>query len=129
MVVAFGFTAGLQLPVMPLLEVVAKVNEAPAQMGAMLSNVGVRFGLITTESVLVVAHCPLVGVNVYVVVSALFTAGLQVPVMPLLDVVGKVKLLPAQTGAMLSNVGTIGSFTTTVNWAVVAHAPAFGEKV
>ena len=31
--------------------------------------------------VVVVAHCPVVGVNVYVVVAWLFKAGLQVPEM------------------------------------------------
>ena len=48
-------------------------------------------------SVLVVAHCPPAGVNVYVVVPAvavLIVAGLHVPVMPLLEVVGR-------TGAVL----------------------------
>ena len=38
--------------------------------------------------VAVVAHCPAVGVNVYVVVAVLLIAGDQDPVIPLLDVVG-----------------------------------------
>ena len=47
------------------------------------------FGLTVIVIVLVVAHCPAVGVKVYVVVAVLFKAGDQVPVMPLLEVVGK----------------------------------------
>ena len=39
--------------------------------------------------VVVVAHCPAVGVNVYVVIAWLFKAGLQVPAMLFSDVVGK----------------------------------------
>ena len=39
--------------------------------------------------VVVVAHCPAVGVNVYVVVAWLFKAGDQVPAMLFRDVVGK----------------------------------------
>ena len=35
------------------------------------------------------AHSPAVGVKVYVVVVVLLIAGLQVPVMPLVEVVGK----------------------------------------
>jgi hypothetical protein len=42
--------------------------------------------------VVVVAHWPAVGVNVYVVVAELFIAGLHVPVIPLLEVVGNVEI-------------------------------------
>ena len=48
-------------------------------------------------SVAVIAHCPVDGVKVYVVVPAvavLIVAGLHVPVIPLFDVVGR-------TGAVL----------------------------
>ena len=44
-------------------------------------KVGVTCGLTVIVKVVVVAHCPAVGVNVYVVVAWLFKAGLQVPVM------------------------------------------------
>ena len=40
-------------------------------------------------SVVVAAHCPAVGVNVYVVVAWLFKAGDQVPAMLFSDVVGR----------------------------------------
>ena len=50
---------------MPLLEVVGKaVRVAPEQIGATALNVGVIFGLTVIVNVVVVAHCPAVGVNV-----------------------------------------------------------------
>ena len=63
-------------------------------------NVGVTFGLTVMVMVAVVAHNPAVGVKVYKVVVVLFNAGDQVPVMPLVEVVGKAaKVPPAQIGA------------------------------
>ena len=59
------FNAGAQVPVIPLLDVVGKaVNVAPEQIGATALNVGVMLGLTTIVRVVVVAHCPAVGVNV-----------------------------------------------------------------
>jgi Flp pilus assembly pilin Flp len=50
---------------MPLLEVVGSgVKVAPEQMGATALKVGVIFGLTVIVSVVVVAHCPAVGVKV-----------------------------------------------------------------
>jgi hypothetical protein len=81
-------------------------------------------------SVVVVAHCPPLGVKVYVVVAVLFSAGLQVPVMPLFEVVGKAdKLAPEQISATASKVGVVGLFTVMVSVVVVAHCPAVGVKV
>ena len=58
-------SAGDQLPVMPLLEVVGSAdNVAPEQIGATALNVGVTFGLTVIVNVVVVAHCPAVGVKV-----------------------------------------------------------------
>ena len=52
----------------------------------------------------------------------LFSAGDQVPVMPLLDVVGSaVKVAPEQIGATAVNVGVIFGLTVIVNVVVVAH--------
>ncbi|TBX64801.1 hypothetical protein EZL74_12690 [Flavobacterium silvisoli] len=62
------------------------------------------------------------GVKVYVVVVVLFSAGDQVPVIPLLEVVGKaVKTVPAHTGLTGVNVGTTFGLTTICSVAVVAH--------
>ena len=59
-------------------------------------------------SVTVAAHCPVAGVNVYVVVAVLSSAGDQVPVMPLLEVVGSgLKVPPLQIGITAVNVGTV----------------------
>jgi len=52
----------------------------------------------------------------------LFSAGDQVPVMPLLDVVGSaVRVAPEQMGATAVNVGVIFGLTVMVNVVVVAH--------
>ena len=54
--------------------------------------------------------------------AVLFSAGAQVPVMPLLDVVGSaVKVAPEQIGATGLNVGVMLGLTTIVNVVVVAH--------
>jgi len=52
----------------------------------------------------------------------LFKAGAQVPVIPLLDVVGSaVSVAPEHIGATAVNVGVIFGLTVIVNVAVVAH--------
>jgi hypothetical protein len=50
---------------MPLFEVVGNgAKVAPEQIGATALNVGVTFGLTVIVNVVVVAHCPAVGVKV-----------------------------------------------------------------
>ena len=57
--------AGDQDPVYPFSEVVGKaLNIAPSQIGAIAVNVGSIFGFTVIVSVVVVAHCPAVGVKV-----------------------------------------------------------------
>jgi hypothetical protein len=87
--------------------------------------------LTITVNVVVVAQSPVVGVKVYVPVVVLLTvAGLQVPVMPLLDVVGSTgDVAPEQIAAIAVNVGVIFGLTVTVRLAVVAHCPVAGVKV
>ena len=116
-------SAGDHVPVMPSLDVVGSAfNVVPEQIGATAVNVGVMFGLTTIVNVVVVAHCPAVGVKVYVVVAVLFSAGDQVPVIPSLDVVGNAaSVAPEQMGATGVNVGVIFGLTVIVNVAVVAH--------
>ena len=125
------FSAGDQDPVMPSLEVVGNgFNVAPEQIGATALNVGVMFGLTTMVSVAVVAHCPAVGVNVYVVVAVLSSAGAHVPVIPLFDVVGNAaSVAPEQIAATGVNVGVMFGLTVIVSVAVVAHCPAVGVNV
>ena len=78
----------------------------------------------------VVAHCPAAGVNVYVVVFVLSNAGDQVPVIPLLEVVGNAASVPpAHIGAIAVNVGVTIGFTTIVSVVAIAHPPLAGVKV
>jgi len=109
--------------VIPLLDVVGKaVKAAPEQISATCVNVGAMFGLTVIVIVAVGAHWPAVGVKVYVVVAVLFNAGLQVPLMPLLDVVGKAaSTAPEQISATWVNVGAMFGLTVIVIVAVVAH--------
>jgi len=59
------FKAGAQVPVIPLFEVVGSaVRVAPEQIGATALKIGVTFGLTVIVNVVVVAHCPAVGVKV-----------------------------------------------------------------
>ena len=122
-VVAVLFNAGDQVPVIPFVEVVGKAAKvAPEQIGFITANVGTILELTVIVNVAVVAHCPAVGVNVYVVVAVLFNAGDQVPVIPFVEVVGKAaKVAPVQIGFTVANVGTILELTVIVNVAVVAH--------
>ena len=108
---------------MPLLEEVGNgVKVAPEQIGATAVNVGVTFGLTVIVNVAVVAHCPAVGVNVYVVVVVLSKAGDQLPVMPLFEEVGKgASVAPEHIGATAVNVGVTFGLTVIVKVAVVAH--------
>ena len=123
--------AGAQVPVIPLLEVVGSdVSVAPEQIGATAVNVGVTVGLTVIVKVVVVAHCPAVGVNVYVVVAVLLSAGAQDPVIPLLELAGNGdKVAPEQIGATAVNVGVTFGLTVIVKVVVVAHCPAVGVKV
>ena len=57
-------------------------------------------------------------------------AGDQLPVMPLVEVVGNaVSVAPEQIGATAVNVGVTVGLTVIVKVAVVAHCPAVGVKV
>ncbi len=113
------------------MEVVGKAASIPPeQIGVTAVNVGVIFGLTVIAKVAVVAHCPVVGVNVYVVVAVLFNAGDHVPVNELLEVVGKAESVPPeQIGATAVKVGVIFGLTVIVEVAVVAHCPVVGVNV
>jgi hypothetical protein len=63
-------------------------------------------------------------------VAILFKAGVHVPVIPLLDVVGSAdKVTPEQIGATAVNVGMMFGLTIIVKVTVVAHCPGSGMKV
>ena len=60
----------------------------------------------------------------------LMVAGLQVPVIPLLEVSGKVgAVVFRQIAPIASNAGATVGVTVTSRVCVVAHCPAFGVKV
>jgi hypothetical protein len=84
--------------VIPLFEVVGNGPKlAPEQYDPRAANVGVILELMVIVIVVVLAHCPAEGVKVYVVVALLFIAGLHVPVIPFVEVVGNgPKLAPGQ---------------------------------
>ncbi len=85
--------AGLHVPDMPLMETVGKVKDPPTQISATCVNDGVNSGRITTVIDVAAAHCPGVGVKSYRILPATdvdIDAGDQVPVMPLLEVVGSI---------------------------------------
>jgi hypothetical protein len=118
--------AGFQVPGIPLLEVAGNVGATVFwQMLAIAVNVGVTSGSIVTLSVAVAAHCPAVGVNVYVVVpgvAVFIVAGLQVPGIPLFDVPGNIGATVFwQILAIAVNVGVTSGLMVILNVAVVAH--------
>ena len=102
-------------------------HQLPAQMVSELpkANVGIVFGLIVTSKLVDTAHNPAVGVNVYVPEFWLsIVAGLHVPVMPLVEVVGNAgTLAPAHATRVVPKlkVGVMFGLTVTVNVAVTAH--------
>jgi hypothetical protein len=124
--------AGDHVPVIPFVDVVGKTGGTdPLQIAGIAAKVGTMLLLTVTVIVVVVAHWPAPGVNVYVPLVVLLTvAGDHVPVIPFVDVVGKTGgTEPLQTAGIAENVGTILLLTVTVIVVVVAHWPAPGVKV
>jgi hypothetical protein len=113
-----------------LFEVVGNAtNASPEQIGVIALNVGVIFGSIVIVKLVVVAHKLLIGVNRYVVVTVLFIAGVQVPVIPLIEFEGNgAKKSPEHSVGMALNVGVITGLTVIDKFAVVAHCPVVGVK-
>ena len=97
-------------------------NVDPEQIGVTgVLNVGTLGEFIEIVIVAVLAHCPAVGVKVYVVVDVLLITGLQVPVMLFVELIGKEFIaVPEQTAATLVNVGNAGAVTVTVGDPLLA---------
>ena len=125
------FKAGDQVPVIALVEVVGNaLKTSPEQIGDTDAKLGITFGFTVMVKVLVIAHCPAVGVKIYVVVAVLFKAGDHVPVIPLREVVGNGdKAAPEQIAATVAKVGVTIGFTVILNVVDVAHTPVVGVKV
>jgi hypothetical protein len=112
-----SITAGDHVPVIPFKEVVGKVGGVvPLQKAGIVLKVGVTVGVTVTLSVAVEAHCPLLGVKVYVPLEVLsITAGDHVPEIPFKEVVGKVgAVVPAQKAGIGVKSGTTPSPTVIV---------------
>ena len=123
--------AGDQVPTIPFGDVVAKIGAVePEHKAGIRAKFGAIIGFTVMVKVVVVAHCPTVGVKVYKVVAVLFKAGDQVALIPLVEVVGKGdNAAPAQIAGTTAKIGVIFGFTVIVNVVVVAHCPAVGVKV
>ncbi len=92
-------SAGDHVPVKPSFDVVGRVNDSPVQIAVIGSNVACTGPPTVTFILAVSAQNPGLGVKIYVVVAILFGNGVQVPGVPLEDVVGKIILPPEQIGA------------------------------
>jgi hypothetical protein len=117
---------------MPFVDVVGSIGAvAPVQIGFTAANVGVMLELTVTSNVVVVAHCPAAGVNVYVPDDVLLTvAGLHIPVTPFVDVAGSIGAVdPVQIGFTAAKVGMMLELTVTSNVVVAAHCPAVGVNI
>lgn len=91
--------------------------------------------VISISIVVIPAHCPASGVNVYVVIPTapvFITAGFQVPVMDgrLFEALGKLGAdTPKHNGPIAVNTGVIEFVISMSKVAIVAHCPASGVKV
>ena len=128
--------AGLQVPLIPLIELAGRDGTAPPAQSDKLvpkSNTGTAFGVAVTCKSTGVPHCPAAGVNVYVAEAWLSIAeGLQVPVIPLVEVVGNAGTLPPSQivrAVPKLKVGVTLGLTVTLNVVDVAHCPAVGVNV
>ena len=99
----------------------------PKQSGFVITALSVGELVTTTDNVVVVAQTPTVGVKVQVPeMVLLIVAGNQLPVIPFVDVVGKVGATdPEQIGPIELNNGTIGPFTVNVELAVAVQPQEF----
>lgn len=124
--------AGVQVPVIPLGAVVAKGSATvPLQSVCVVAKSGIINGLLITVSSVVVAHCPLSGVKVYVpllVVS--IVSGFHVPVMPLGEVVSKTGAgVPLHMVSVGLKSGITGAVTVTCKVTADAHWDALVSGV
>ena len=125
MVVEVLFKTGVQLPAILLSDVVGNAGiTAPEQIGATGLKVGVIPDFTVSVREAVVAHEPVVGVNVYVVVAVLSNAGDQLPEIPLFEVVGKgCNIVPGHTSFGGVKIGVTGVFIVTGTAVLALSTP------
>jgi hypothetical protein len=126
--------AGDQVPVIPLLELVGRrPGVAFKQYGPNCVNVGVILGVTVTVIVVITAHWPALGVNVYTdgpITVVFMLAGNQVPMMPFKEFNGSTSGVSfRQYGPNCVNVGVTIGLTVMVIVVTLAHCPTFGVKV
>jgi len=134
-VVAVLFKAGDQVPVIVFVDVVGKADKVvPEQIGPTDEKIGVTFGFTVIVNAVGRAQEPADGVKVYVVVPSIDVStdeGLQVPVILLLEVVGKIGAL-APWHKLLGipvNVGVTFEFTVTFKVCLLAQGKLIGSGV
>ena len=105
---------GLQVPVIPFCDVVGKAGAtSPEQIARLVPKikVGVILGFTVTLNVVLFAHWPALGVNVYTPELVLLTVeGLQVPLIPFIELLGSVGTDPEPQMIRLvpnANVGVV----------------------
>ena len=133
--VAVLFKAGDQVPVIVFVDVVGKADKVvPEQIGPTDEKIGVTFGFTVIVNAVGRAQEPADGVKVYVVVPSIDVStdeGLQVPVILLLEVVGKIGAL-APWHKLLGipvNVGGTFEFTVTFKVCLLAQGKLIGSGV
>lgn len=126
-------TAGDHVPEIALFDVIGRTGAVePWQMVPIGVNVGVIKELTVIVIAAVEAHCPEVGVKVWLVApaEAVETAGDHEPLMPFIEVVGRTgAVAPWQTVPTVVNVGASRGLTVILNVVVEAHCPADGVNV
>ena len=133
--VAALFKAGDQVPVIVFVDVVGKADKVvPEQIGPTDEKIGVTFGFTVIVNAVGRAQEPADGVKVYVVVPSIDVStdeGLQVPVILLLEIVGKIGAL-APWHKLLGipvNVGVTFEFTVTFKVCLLAQGKLVGSGV
>ena len=106
------------------------VKISPLQISFTGVNSGFTFWFTLIIRVAGFAHSPTSGVNIYKLVIVLSSVGLQVPVIPSLDVVGKgAKEPPLQMSPTGVNRGSTFWFTKMVSVVGFAHSVGLGVNV
>jgi|TARA_B110000090_G_C13158108_1_gene360430 hypothetical protein len=126
------FKDGNHDPVIPLVDVCGKgVMVSPIQIGSTCVNSGTVW--VRTVMVIVTGRThdnPVLGVNVYSVVEVLSMAGDQVPVILLLEVVGKFNnVSPTHIVFTCVKAGVIKGMIVMAIDASLAHCPESGVNV
>ena len=126
--------AGLQVPVMPLLDMAGRAGTAAlTHSGPIAVNTGVICTAMVISKAVTTAHCPAAGVKLYVVVptaDVVIVAGFHVPLIPLVDIngnAGAAALRQSEPNGL--KMGVISGVTVTSNVVAAAHCPASGVKV